>query len=653
MVLIALPRLALSGRTYFVSTGGSDSDTGSQLKPVRTIQHAYNLAGPGDIIRIFPGIYRETVVLTPKQHTSRPIMLKAINTRKGRVVITGSEPSSVLTWVPCNAVICPKIQDSIRHNVFVTQVIHDKPPTLIAEKTADGNTHALPIARAPNYRVINNDKYHEFWWVADAGTGAPTTLYDTTDDSGLEPGNLRSLPDVTGGRLFVIDGDGYCGAFEYVLSVIKHDRVNGSIATDGPIGANMWGNRHPGVGAYAKYFIENAIGLLDRPGEWFYDRKEQKIFLYPLEGGNPSALPIEIGVRDSGIVIATSNIDIQGITIQNTNDHTYKEKPAGGIILLPSRRDVTDIRLSGITIDRAGTGIVSEVPGWRTAISDITIQRAVITGSSKSAVSFIGSVENPNNVTHITMTDSIIRDAGFPYNEPAVNFVRSSDVTVNNNHIYDTAGYGIHLTGYEKQENVTKNIRVSGNLIERVCQNASGCAGIKFFGGKFENTVARNNVMQDNLGWSYCKEAKEGLKGSALGLFISNAGGISALHNQSYRNSAAGYLAYTRQIAATDNIFQYNVAADSEIGIGLEGGFGESDVNLEANAIRHDRSVITDNILRNNTIGLLLNPAHPENIRVENNDYINNRIALSYEFTQLATPSSIPAVFPFWEQTVK
>lgn len=649
MVCAALLRFTALGRTLFVSQSGNDAHTGSLLQPVRTIQRAYDLARPGDTIRIFPGVYRETVNLTPKQHTTKKITVKAIRTRKQQVVITGSDPASQLTWLPCDTLICPGIPVTIRANVYVSELKNDRPPTLITETTADGISHTLPLARAPNYRVTNDSKYHEFWWVADADTGTPTTLYDTTDDPGMEPGNLKTLPDVTGARLFVIDGEGYCGAFEYILTALRHNPASGSVITDGPIGANMWGNRHPGVGAYAKYFIENAMGLLDAPGEWYFDPKHQQLFLYPLEKGNPSALPIEFGVREAGIIISTSHIDIQGVTIKNTNDHTYKEKPAGGIVFMPSRQGVAHIRLSDITIDRAGDGIIGEADDGA-SISDITIKRAVITGSPKSAIKFIGSVNSPDSAHHIVVKNSVIHTIGFPYNEPSLDFIRASDITLTRNHIYDTASYGIHFTGYEKLAPFTKNILVSDNTVERICQNASGCAAIKFFGGKFTNTVARGNVMQDNLGWSYCKEKKEGLKGYALGLFVSNASGVSAIHNQSYRNNGVGFLAYTRQISATDNVFQQNIAADSEVGIGLEGGFGESDVNLDANAIRHDNSVISDNILRNNTVGLLLDPAHPEKVRVTNNEYINNHIALSYNFYQVATPSAISEIFPFWEQ---
>src|SRR5690606_16999038 len=46
-----------AGATIYVATHGSDSNPGTQAQPFRTIQHALNVATPGDIIEVAPGSY--------------------------------------------------------------------------------------------------------------------------------------------------------------------------------------------------------------------------------------------------------------------------------------------------------------------------------------------------------------------------------------------------------------------------------------------------------------------------------------------------------------------------------------------------------------------------------------------------------------------
>ncbi|MGA2500775.1 MAG: right-handed parallel beta-helix repeat-containing protein [Tepidisphaeraceae bacterium] len=64
-VIVALGILALAlvagAGEFHVAVGGNDSNPGTPAAPVRTIQHAAELAQPGDVITIHQGIYRERV----------------------------------------------------------------------------------------------------------------------------------------------------------------------------------------------------------------------------------------------------------------------------------------------------------------------------------------------------------------------------------------------------------------------------------------------------------------------------------------------------------------------------------------------------------------------------------------------------------------
>jgi alpha-N-arabinofuranosidase len=78
------------GKTFHVSLKGDDSNPGTQAMPLRTIQHAADLARPGDTIIVHEGIYRE-YINPPRGGTSdtKRIVYEAAPGEK--VVIKGSE----------------------------------------------------------------------------------------------------------------------------------------------------------------------------------------------------------------------------------------------------------------------------------------------------------------------------------------------------------------------------------------------------------------------------------------------------------------------------------------------------------------------------------------------------------------------------------
>lgn len=65
------------GATYFVSLTGSDSNSGSDSYPLRTVQKAANLAQLGDIIEVAPGEYNEYVSTKAAGMPDRPITFRA------------------------------------------------------------------------------------------------------------------------------------------------------------------------------------------------------------------------------------------------------------------------------------------------------------------------------------------------------------------------------------------------------------------------------------------------------------------------------------------------------------------------------------------------------------------------------------------------
>ncbi|MFE8597753.1 right-handed parallel beta-helix repeat-containing protein [Archangium violaceum] len=65
-----------SGRSWYVSTKGSDGGAGTLEAPLRTIGRAAALAKPGEIIRVLPGVYPEELVLESRGSGVAPITLR-------------------------------------------------------------------------------------------------------------------------------------------------------------------------------------------------------------------------------------------------------------------------------------------------------------------------------------------------------------------------------------------------------------------------------------------------------------------------------------------------------------------------------------------------------------------------------------------------
>ncbi len=77
-----------SSGAYFVSASGSDTNSGTQASPWRTIQKAVNSAPAGSTIVIRTGTYRESVALANKQLTLQPYSHEQV-WLKGSDIVTG------------------------------------------------------------------------------------------------------------------------------------------------------------------------------------------------------------------------------------------------------------------------------------------------------------------------------------------------------------------------------------------------------------------------------------------------------------------------------------------------------------------------------------------------------------------------------------
>jgi len=88
--------------TFVVDAGhpaADDGNPGAADRPLRTISAAVARAGPGTVIRVRPGIYRESFTVTASGEPGRPVTIEGERGPDGRMpVVTGNDPFPAGAW---------------------------------------------------------------------------------------------------------------------------------------------------------------------------------------------------------------------------------------------------------------------------------------------------------------------------------------------------------------------------------------------------------------------------------------------------------------------------------------------------------------------------------------------------------------------------
>lgn len=70
--------VAPRGRVLYVAPDGNDANPGTRGQPFLTIQRAVDIVKPGDRVRVMPGVYQESVMVTRSGTAARPIVIESI-----------------------------------------------------------------------------------------------------------------------------------------------------------------------------------------------------------------------------------------------------------------------------------------------------------------------------------------------------------------------------------------------------------------------------------------------------------------------------------------------------------------------------------------------------------------------------------------------
>jgi hypothetical protein len=152
---------------HYVGLSGSDSNIGSLSHPWATIQHADSLAKPGDTVIVLDGIYRGDIALTSSGTTEQPIVYRAQNKWKAKLIGTGTGAGSAvvgvsggniilqgfdITGTDANGIILASYGSIASHNRAIGNYVHD----LVVPCSSDSGT-AIETGGGDNYNGISHN----------------------------------------------------------------------------------------------------------------------------------------------------------------------------------------------------------------------------------------------------------------------------------------------------------------------------------------------------------------------------------------------------------------------------------------------------------------------------------------------------------------
>ena len=283
---------------------------------------------------------------------------------------------------------------------------------------------------------------------------------------------------------------------EVTITSISGNRLNFQPATSYPI--------RKGHG----YFLLDAAGTLDSPGEWLYDPNKPSISIWTPDGNDPTG-QVRVSVLEKGVDLSNrSNIILQGINVRRTGlgiDLTNaKNITINSISIMDTVREgiythnTTQVNITTNRISRTG----------RDAISSFTSKALRVTGNdiSESAVAMIGdrvwSLPEPTQATVMagsaaTITDNrISRSGGNGVWTLADGNIEKNGVLHSCLLLNDCGGIYVNVG--------SPNTRIASNLVEQVHGNADGVIDTRIHAvGIYLDDLSTNMKIEGNsVAWA-------------------------------------------------------------------------------------------------------------------------------------------------------
>lgn len=261
-----------------------------------------------------------------------------------------------------------------------------------------------------------------------------------------------------------------------------------------------------------KYYYENVAEVCDRPGEWYFDRAEGRIFYIPREGENAGNLELCAAVTDRLIKIdGCDGITFEGIEFANTNSAYPEPEKGNWLTEYGMRFPQAEYDCGGSVEITNSEGIAINYCSFKNiGIAGVKFNRLVKnsrvvgcdfknTGAGAVFIHGYNSDKDPEITENITVKDNLIDGYGrYFYSACGVLLTHARNCEISNNEIrngYYTAISVGWLWGYNYS--VTGGIKIKDNLICDIGQGwLSDMGGIYTLGNQ-PGTVISGNVIRN------------------------------------------------------------------------------------------------------------------------------------------------------------
>lgn len=435
--------------SYFVSTSGSDAAPGTLEAPLRTIQHAADIAQPGDTVYIRGGTYRETVRPARSGTPGGPITFQPY----GDETVTVSGADVVTGW--------SKHDDS----VFRARQGWDLG---FGDNQVFVDGRMMTEARWPNTSL---DPSHPRLATADAIT--PSVNGDHS--VGILRDAALTQPDGywDGAVIHIAPGQGWVAQTGRVISSVRGRLV---------YSYQQMNEQHETPEAGDRYYLTGKFRALDSSGEWYLDAGDDTLYLRTPGSDDPEDHVVEAKRRDYAFDLSgRSNISVDGIRIFAAT--------------IATDADSDSIRLTNLQASYVSHHTLMP-SGWerpdQTGIlllgTNSLLRDSTIAFSSAHGVTVTGSTNKVEN--------NVIHDIGYAGGDDAGILVRGRGHEITRNTIYNAGRDGIKTSR-------GADIRVTYNLIHDVMLQTTDGGGIYTYGTDGAGAEFAYNVIHDVKGGGF------------------------------------------------------------------------------------------------------------------------------------------------------
>jgi hypothetical protein len=557
IIIVALNMIILAAHatTFFVATTGNDANKGSLNDPFRTIQKAADNMKPGDTCRIFAGIYPEQIKVLTSGKQGLPLVFMLVN-KDDEVVVTGLDPIPLEQWQRVeNNIYKVNIKLSLDHEnqVFFGNRMgiearwpntgDDLLKPTLAEMKSGTLSNKIGDEKLPDYDFtgaqiwIHAPKYWSNWTTEITGSPATGELY--IKNIAPYPGPRRHVA-APGAEYFLFGFkdalDDYFEWFYDKKEQFLYIHANQEWLTENPVsikrrmyGFDLTDRTHITIDGI-KIF---AASVLTSENSAWLNLNKVTVF-YPYH--STQATNRVNWQKDKGLVIKGTNCTIQNSEIAYSS--------GSGVILMGKYNKVINCYIHDT--DYIGTyASCVQLSGKGNTISHCTLTR-----TGRSVIDYAGMYQSLIQYCDMSYSGMLTSDLGLTYG----NVIEGGNSEFRYNYLHDNQGAHLNMGLY--YDHGTKNIISHHNIIWNV--DHSGLL-INHYGNYhlvYNNTfIAKNHGFRSVWGNQY----EPDLFGSRI---------INNIFGGPYETNAKNFTFSNNLVHYYKDLKQYFVVPDSALNAG-------------------------------------------------------------------------------------